>query len=346
MKLALIFLSIFGIMISMAFYSYRMESVPVNNQPLTIDSGKWYSSKVTMTVSPTSSTIANAKYRFNVDVGSLPLVYHVSWNQTQLDIKYSQTLSTHITNYDSKYLSVGELPIVLVSTYQIIHAHSVLCLYLTALLTILIAFLIYSIHEERRQKELQVIRERQLAKQKAEAHQSEQAAIQQQLRDEEVKKERELQTLAAENAKKNSSIVQHALMNALVSMDNTFKWYENEDSANRELISTLHALGFGDAAYHQLLSNGRTADGFVSDSIIEGKLDLTHSDSIDRLLGQIDDYLVSSYDIHIVLYGMADSNALNRIRNKIKNNPNRLFLSYLTQPQRTRRDLGVLEATK
>jgi hypothetical protein len=214
------------------------------------------------------------------------------------------------------------------------------------LLTILIAFLIYSIHEERKEQTLSEVRNRQIAKQKAEAYQAEQDAIQQKLQVEEDNRDHELQLLATEEAKKNSSIVQHAIMNALVAMDNTFKWYENEDAANRELISTLHALGFGDATYHQLLTNGRTTDGFVSDSIIEGKLDLTHSDSIDRLLGQIDDYLVSSYDIHIVLYGVADINALNRIKNKIKSNPNRLFLSYLTHPQRTRRELEINEPMK
>ena len=345
MKLMLIFLSIIGIIIALSFYSFRMTSKPVSNT-LVIDGGKYYSSKVTMTVSPTSSTVANTKYHFNVTVGTLPLSYEVSWNPAQLDINYAPTLSTHITNYEASYLSTGKLPIVLGSVVEIVHAYNIIWLLLSAFLVIIIAFVIHSIYDERKQQEQKEIADKLVAKRKAEAYQQEQDLIQQKLREEEDKKDRELQALAAENAKKNSSIVQHGIMNALVAMDNTFKWYDNEDNANRELISTLHALGFGDAAYHQLLSNGRTADGFVSDSIIEGKLDLSRSDDIDRLLGQIDDYLVSSYDIHIVLYGLADSNALNRIKNKVKTNPNRLFLSYLTHPQRTRKETETVEAVK
>jgi hypothetical protein len=345
MKFALICLSIFGIIFSLSVYSFRMTSKPVNN-PIVIDGGKYSSSKVTLTVSPTSSTVANTDYHFNVTIGTLPLVFHTSWNTAQLAINYSQTTSTHIANYEATYLSSGQRPIALVSTYQIVHTHNVLWILLSAFLVILIALIVYSIYKERKQEEQQKISDRLIAKRKAEAYQQEQDLIQQKLRDEEDKREHELELIAAEDAKKNSSIIQHAIMNALVSMDSTFKWYDNEDNANRELISTLHALGFGDAVYHQLLNNGRTTDGFVSNSIIEGKLDLSHSDSIDRLLGQIDDYLVSSYDIHVVLYGIADSNALNRIRNKIKSNPDRVFLSYLTHPQRTRRDTEVMEAAK
>jgi len=318
-----------------------MTSTPVNNQPLSIGDGTLYSSKVTLVVSPTSSAVANTKYAFDVKIGTLPLKYNVSWNSAQLAINYNQTVSTHITNYEATYLSTGQRAIILVSTYQIVPAHNISWVCLTALLTTLIAFLIYSIYKERKQKELQEIRERQIAKQKAEAYQAEQTLIQQRLKEKEDKKEQELKLLEAENAKKNSSIVQCAIMNALFAMDTTFKWYDNEDNANRELISTLHALGFGDATYHPLLNNGRHADGFVSNSIIEGKLDLSHSDDIDRLLGQTDDYLISSNDIHIVLYGTADSNALNRIRNKIKSNPDRVFLSYITHPQRTRKEPEV-----
>jgi len=346
MKMTIIFLSIVGIIVALSVYSFRMTSIPINSQPLIIDGGKWYSSKVTLTVSPTTSTVANAKYHFNVTVGTLPLTYEVSWNPAQLDINYTPTIRAHITNYEATYLSNGKLPIVLGSVYQIVHAYNILWLLLSALLVILIAFVIHSIYDERKQKEQKEAGDRLVAKRKAEAYQQEQDLIQQQLRDEEDKKKQELQAQAAEDAKKNSSIVQHAIMNALVAMDNTFRWYDNEDSANRELISTLHALGLGDAVYHKLLSNGRTADGFVSNSIIEGKLDLSHSDSIDRLLGQIDDYLISYYDIHIVLYGIADSNAINRIKNKIKSNPDRLFLSYLTYPQRTRKESEASESIK
>jgi len=345
MKLALIFISLLVIIFAPVFYFYQMTTKPVLSQPLTINSGKYYSSKVTMNVSPTSSTVANTKYVFNVNVGTLPLKYNVSWNPTQLDINYSPTISTRITNYESEYLANGVRPIVLVSTYQIVPKHNIAWVYITVLLIILVAFLIYSIHEERQQKRAQAVLNSKIAKQNAAAYQAEQDAIQQQLRDEENIKEHEFNLKAEADAKKNSSIVQHAIMNALVSMDNTYKWYDNEDNANRELISTLHALGFGDAVYHQLLNNGRTADGFVSNSIIEGKLDLSRSDNIDRLLGQIDDYLVSSYDIHIVLYGLVEPNALNRIKSKVNFYPNRLFLSYLKKPQRTRKEIAE-ETTK
>ena len=107
MKLALIFISLLVIIFAPVFYFYQMTTKPVLSQPLTINSGKYYSSKVTMNVSPTSSTVANTKYVFNVNVGTLPLKYNVSWNPTQLDINYSPTISTRITNYESEYLANG-----------------------------------------------------------------------------------------------------------------------------------------------------------------------------------------------------------------------------------------------
>jgi Ca2+/Na+ antiporter len=136
-----------------------------------------------------------------------------------------------------------------------------------------------------------------------------------------------------------TSEIDKYLHKALQIMDTTSKWYNNEDEANRELVSVLKAQNI-DAVYLHRLSNGRTADARVGNVLIEGKLSPDTSE-IDRLIGQISDYVQYSNGnkINIVIYGELTQDAKNRIGREIKlRYAGQVFLSYLDNPQRLRKE--------
>jgi cell division protein FtsI/penicillin-binding protein 2 len=136
-----------------------------------------------------------------------------------------------------------------------------------------------------------------------------------------------------------TSEIDKYLHNALQIMDTTAKWYNNEDEANRELVSVLKAQHI-DAVYLHRLSNGRTADARVGNVLIEGKLSPDTSE-IDRLIGQISDYTQYSGEnkVNIVIYGKLTQDAKNRIEREIQlRYIGQVFLSYLDNPQRLRKE--------
>jgi hypothetical protein len=151
------------------------------------------------------------------------------------------------------------------------------------------------------------------------------------------------QEIIAERERQNreliTSEIDKYLHNALQIMDTTAKWYNNEDEANRELVSVLKAQNI-DAVYLHRLSNGRTADAKVGNVLIEGKLSPDTSE-IDRLIGQISDYVQYSNGnkINIVIYGELTQDAKNRIEREIQSRYiGQVFLSYLDNPQRLRKE--------
>lgn len=122
---------------------------------------------------------------------------------------------------------------------------------------------------------------------------------------------------------------------ALEIMDSTAKWYNNEDEANRELVTSLRARGI-DATYQFSLPNGRVADARVRGVLVEGKLSPDTTET-DRLLGQLIDYAQYSNKVNVVIYGQLSREARRRIENEIQSRyPNRVFLTYLTNPRRQR----------
>lgn len=135
--------------------------------------------------------------------------------------------------------------------------------------------------------------------------------------------------------------VSQALQKALLTMDTTHKWYTDEDEANRELVSCLKAMGYN-AVYHQFLGNGRTADAFFEESIIEAKLDPSQSE-IDRLEGQVTEYLKFQFAVHVVLYGQVEPQLLLRIKEIISRRPDRTFLTYLPDATRLRKSNSTIE---
>ena len=120
-------------------------------------------------------------------------------------------------------------------------------------------------------------------------------------------------------------------------MDETHSRYVDEDEANRELTTSLKALGHH-AIYQHPLCNGRTIDIYVDDfALIEGKLDIDQSET-DRLIGQIEDYMIEDYHhIYLVLYGETQKSLLKRIKEQIINRyPEKTTVIYLENAKRTR----------
>lgn len=131
------------------------------------------------------------------------------------------------------------------------------------------------------------------------------------------------------------------LKRALEIMDSTAKWYNNEEEANRELVTCLKTQGINYIKYQYKLRNGRTADAKVGDTLIEGKLSPSMED-VDRLLGQLSDYTQYGNKVNVVIYGLLGENARRRINNEIKlRYKDRVFLTYLDNPKRQRVQLAI-----
>ena len=125
------------------------------------------------------------------------------------------------------------------------------------------------------------------------------------------------------------------LKHALEIMDTTANWYNNEEEANRELVTSLKSMGIY-ATYQHKLGNGRTVDAKVGNILIEGKLSPDTAE-VDRLIGQLSDYTQYGNQVNVVIYGQLDDAASTRIKSEIiARYPNKVFLTYLNNPQRHR----------
>ena len=152
-------------------------------------------------------------------------------------------------------------------------------------------------------------------------------------------KERELkEQQERENRALITSEIDKHLHKALEIMDGTDNWYNDEDEANKELVTALKSMGI-EAKYLYRLSNGRTADAKVGNVLIEGKLSPDTAE-VDRLIGQISHYVQYSEGnkVNIVIYGELTEEARERIEGEIlKRYIGKVFLSCLDNPQRQRK---------
>ncbi len=134
------------------------------------------------------------------------------------------------------------------------------------------------------------------------------------------------------NTKKN--LLCEDISQSLFQMDSIYKYYTDENEANRELTISLKIIGHN--AKYQYTIDNRIIDIFVDNTIIEGKLDPNQGD-IDRLIGQVEDYCKLPYTIYIVLYGFVSQNIISRIDNLIINkHPQQVVLIYLKDVHRIR----------
>jgi hypothetical protein len=121
---------------------------------------------------------------------------------------------------------------------------------------------------------------------------------------------------------------------ALEIIDKSAIWYRDENSANLELVTSLRTMGY-DAEYQPRLRNGAIADIRVGDTLIEGKLSPNKAE-IDRLLGQLTEYVKVSNKIHIIIYGTLSKYALYRILDEIRKYQIKIVLTALPRPHRDR----------
>jgi hypothetical protein len=122
---------------------------------------------------------------------------------------------------------------------------------------------------------------------------------------------------------------------SLGQINTTCPTYIDEEAANRELCTCLKLLGHNSIYDYRGL--GRQIDIFADSSIIEGKLE-PNTAELDRLIGQITDFLTTPCHIYIVCYGLTEQRALDRIKTQIVNlHPNKVNLVYLLNPQRCRK---------
>jgi hypothetical protein len=135
---------------------------------------------------------------------------------------------------------------------------------------------------------------------------------------------------SGQGAENNAEIIK-----ALKILDRTHRWFRDENEANRELVTCLNAMGHKDAEYQPDLGVRRTPDAYFNSSIIEGKLN-PHLSDVDRLMGQLFDYLTYPYFVHVVVYGYASDDILNRINFMVKKNPEKVFLAYNFYANRNR----------
>jgi len=117
-------------------------------------------------------------------------------------------------------------------------------------------------------------------------------------------------------------------------LDRTHSWFHDEDEANRELVSVLRAWKF-DALYHPELTSGRTADAYFNGSLVEGKLN-PHNSEIDRLVGQVEEYVLYPYFVHVVIYGDVSEQVLKRIENLAARYSDKVFIAYVYNANRNR----------
>jgi membrane protein implicated in regulation of membrane protease activity len=159
--------------------------------------------------------------------------------------------------------------------------------------------------------------------------------------EEEQKRQKERQLKEQQEREKRALItskIDKHLHKALEIMDSTHNWYNDEDEANKELVSVLKAQNI-EATYLYRLSNGRTADAKVGNVLIEGKLSPDTAE-VDRLIGQISHYVQYSEGnkVNIVIYGKLTEEARERIEGEIlQRYVGKVFLSCLENAQRLRK---------
>jgi hypothetical protein len=137
-------------------------------------------------------------------------------------------------------------------------------------------------------------------------------------------------------SKKDPSLdVYNKLHEALEIMDKTANYYNDENEANRALVSILKAQNIS-AFYQYRLLNGRIADAKVMDVLVEGKLS-PNTAEVDGLIGTFEDYTRYRHKLFIVIYGKLSDDAKRRIDNEIHcRYLNRIYLVVLPNPRRLR----------
>ena len=323
----LIIVGIVGLIVGFAIYLFKTEKTGVPS-PLIIDKWTYYTKygfwdgtpyyHIDELVKPTADTQPNVKYLMTIAFISFKYQNTVSWTQSEIDSNTEKTLSNVIPY--PEYTALTQKPKYTIDFFKLMPAHKIID-FVPGILILLLGTAIFlrSKDETTNAKSLDI----------------EGIPFHSQTYDNSVSEPTPEQKAKIAEALKNKKVAD-ALATALHHMDTTHIWYTDEDEANRALVTSLKVMGYEEAVYHKYLGDGRTADAFFENSIVEGKLDPQQSE-VDRLEGQITEYLKYPYAVHVVLYGHIDTQLLSRIKEIVSRKPERTFLTYLPDAKRVRK---------
>jgi hypothetical protein len=312
----LIIIGFVGLIAGIGRYLFETEMIAVNNTyttPIVIDKATYYTKQSQWSSAlyyytqeqllPTVTTKPDTKYHLTIDYSLFKLENNISWNQLQIGIKDEKSVTNQISR--DEYMALTQNAHYKVTINEVKPKHNVVYV-IPGGLVLLLGCIIFLRSKDNKHIFTATGNWGAFSEQNS-----------------------------ATNEEIHNANVSNALKTALRNMDTTHKWYTNEDEANRELVSCLKAMGYN-AVYHQYLGDGRTADAFFESSIIEAKLDPSQSE-VDRLEGQIAEYLKYPYTVRIVLYGQVDYQLLLRIKEIISRRPESTFLTYLPDAKRIRK---------
>jgi len=339
----LIIIGIVGMIFGIGLYQFKTKTVEVSRFTVTIDSMTYYTKRswwnwttyyhVEEQVTPAETTKPNTKYLLVIDFYSFKYENNVSWSQSEINLNTEKTVS-NVISYD-EYMTLTQQPQYILQLFEMKPQHNLIYI-VPGILVLVLGTLIFLRSEDKKVWSSIAGSHEPFSEQTADTKTLNVGGIPynsqkyENLLSEPTPEQRAHLTEAIHN-----KIVSDALETALGNMDTTHRWYTNEDEANRELVSCLKTMGY-DALYHKYLDDGRTADAFFESSIIEAKLDPSQSE-VDRLEGQITEYLKYPYAVHVVLYGHIDAQLLSRIKGIVSRKPERTFLTYLPDAKRIRK---------
>jgi len=313
----LIIIGIVALIIGIGIYLFKTKTVEVNTAPVTIYKITYYTKRsdwsgtdfyhIDEQVISSGTTQPNIKYLLLFEFPTFSYENKVAWTQAEIDLDKGKTI-TNVISYD-EYLTLIQQPKYAVTYFELLPQHRIIYI-IPGLLLLVLGTVIF-------------------------LRSKEEIPFHSQTYDNLVSEPTSEQKTKITEALKNKKVA-NALATALHHMDTTHVWYMDEDEANRALVTSLKVMGYEEAVYHKYLGDGRTADAFFDNSIIEGKLDPQQSE-VDRLEGQITEYLKYPYAVHVVLYGQIDAQLLSRIKEIVSRKPERTFLTYLPNAKRIRK---------
>jgi hypothetical protein len=295
-----------GVIISSGFYALQTKDIKINYEPLSITNASLtltgFSSHIEqLTISPNNSALPNTNYKFIASIGSLSLPFHVSWDQTQLDIKQPMIINAHLTNAEYTYI-IGQKYVNITTVYHIEHTHDVLWIIL------IIAFIAGIIYSLKRISEDNITNHQNLSFQSTYAPQT-------------------------DNNSAELANFKPRLENSTLTYIRQFKprWIERdgkhrlegkEEGNNANLAHFLSDNGIPNVYTEVSLKNGSRVDILIDDQIIiECKPHLLSVDNLHSISGELRRVKrIGNYKIYALIYGDAKSYLLNDLKADIGEN--------------------------
>ncbi len=308
----LLIASILFLLFGLIVYFSTTTSTTITDNPISITKATYDENSQSIQVVPKSTAKPDVTYSIVMDNSIFKQSFTVSWNPLELAIEKPKTL-TNLLSQD-EVTAIQRHPSYSITIYRLDHTHPIVWVIIPMLvLFIVCVFAVPRLYRISHSSDIPYTTETNIPLTGATATPEELVPV-------------------------IDEIGKH-IQDALKVIDSTAKWYNNEEEANRELVSCLKSQGL-EAVYQFNLGGGTTADAKVGDDVlIEGKLEPNNKRDVDTLIGQLQGYSSHPYRIHVVIYGCLNELALRRINNEINSRyPNKVFLNYLLNPRRVGRE--------